>query len=97
MDYQLTETATVIRLADSALIPDDSENADRQQYLQWLADGNTPKPVDQPTPLQVRERTNAEARAYLAATDWYVVRALSGKAVPEFVIHARQAARDRVI
>lgn len=44
-DYRLTSGASVVR-ADGAVIPDDPGNADRQRYDAWLAEGNTPEPVE---------------------------------------------------
>jgi hypothetical protein len=36
----------VKRLADNAFIPFDPANTDYQQYLEWLAGGNTPLPAE---------------------------------------------------
>ena len=45
-----------------------------------------------------QERINQEARAYLAETDWYVIRAQeTGVEVPVDILQKRQEARDRVV
>jgi hypothetical protein len=48
--YQLVNTSSgqncVLRLADRTWIPFDPDNTDYQQYLKWLAEGNTPLPAD---------------------------------------------------
>jgi len=44
----LSENQIIIRLSDSANIPFDPANTDYQQYLAWVAEGNTPLPADEP-------------------------------------------------
>ena len=34
------------RIADNALIPFDPANTDYQEYLEWVAEGNTPTPAE---------------------------------------------------
>ena len=37
------------RLSDNAWIPKEPDNTDYQQFLAWVAEGNTPTPADEPT------------------------------------------------
>jgi len=55
MNYQLlpnihgTESQSIKRITDSGqqlLIPKNPDNADYQEYLEWVAEGNTPEPAD---------------------------------------------------
>jgi hypothetical protein len=62
MTYQLTQYETILRLTDSAFIPQDPANTDYQQYLAWLEEGNEPLPADplpEPQELTVQEKLQA--------------------------------------
>ena len=39
-------TNLIVRISDEACIPFDPLNTDYQDYLEWLAEGNTPQPPD---------------------------------------------------
>jgi hypothetical protein len=41
------EVVSVTRLTDNTSIPLDPNNSDYQEYLKWVAEGNTPEPADE--------------------------------------------------
>ena len=47
--YKLTKSNSIIRLADNATIPLPANESEGWKYEAWLAEGNTPFPVDPPT------------------------------------------------
>jgi hypothetical protein len=69
MNYQLTKTTDILR-SDGWFIPAEPANTMYQEYLSWLAEGNTPDPyVPPPTPIPSTV-TRFQALATLAAGGW---------------------------
>ena len=52
MTYQLVQNvygeniSVIKRVEDNAFIPNDPANTDYQEYLEWVAEGNTITPAD---------------------------------------------------
>jgi hypothetical protein len=46
-DNITNQIKVVCRLEDEAYIPMDEANKDYQQYLKWIAEGNTPLPAEE--------------------------------------------------
>jgi hypothetical protein len=48
LDFLGQPTQVIKRLSDNTFIPFDPANTDYQEYLKWLAEGNTPEPAEEP-------------------------------------------------
>ena len=44
--YKLTDSDSIIRIADGASIPNDPANTDYAEYLEWVEAGNTATAAD---------------------------------------------------
>jgi hypothetical protein len=44
----LSDKTSIQRVLDGVFIPADPANTDYQEYLEWLEEGNTPLPADEP-------------------------------------------------
>jgi len=62
--YQLTQYTSILR-SDGASIPPDPANRDYAEYLAWIAAGNTPDPVPQPTTAQIIASLEADVSKYI--------------------------------
>jgi len=45
-DFEGNPAMFIKRTTDNAFIPTDEANKDYQEYLEWLAEGNTPETAD---------------------------------------------------
>lgn len=59
--YKLTDGDLIIKLDDNAYIPADEANKDYQEYLAWLAEGNTPEPAQTAEEIQAKQLTSLDA------------------------------------
>jgi len=70
MNYQLTKTTDVFR-SDGWVIPADPANTFYQEYLAWLAEGNTPDPYVPPPPPIPSTVTRFQARVALVQAGYF--------------------------
>ena len=71
-----------------------------QMVLEWIAEGNTPAPefTDAQASINAQAAINETSRAYLAFTDWYVIRKYERSIeIPSDITEARKKAADAVI
>jgi hypothetical protein len=78
--YQLTTSASIIRLSDGATIPNDPGNRDYREYLEWLEAGNTPEPAPAPPPPPPSYTTFWDA--LVASTVYASIRSQSMASLP---------------
>jgi len=68
--YKRTDSNTILRTTDCAYIPADPANRDYQEYLAWVAAGNTPTPAPTPDAATLKAnqllKINADAQADVA-------------------------------
>ena len=99
--YARPDGTYVIQLNGCGYHCTDSSGIKKDEVAAYLAEhpeALVPEPAPPaPTPEQLKEREIAEKLAYLASTDWYVVRfAETGVAIPVEITTARSAARARI-
>lgn len=63
MAYKLTQSDSILRKADSAIVPIDFRNVDYQEYQRWLEEGNVTEPADPPPQPSKEERIAARLQS----------------------------------
>ena len=100
--YKLSENGVTLTREDGSVlsIPNAEGNRHWREYQEWLAEGNTPEPQYTQAELDkmAQDKINAEARAYLAETDWMLWRELDGgEPMTAEVKQLRAEARAKVV
>ena len=95
MKYKLGINGSISNLTTSVCFQTDPSNRFYADYQLWLSDGNTPEPAETTEEIATREQeeTNASAIAYLAETDWYLLRKLDGGVAMTAEMKAERAKR----
>ena len=85
----------VIRDVDGASIPPDDRNRDWCEYLEWVADGNTPTPYT-PEPVTVEQVQEQRRQAFVTESDPLFFRWQAGSDVEQAWLDAREAIQARL-
>lgn len=81
-------------------VPNTAGNRHAVDILEWIAEGNTPEPefTQEELDSQAQQVINSESLAYLASTDWYVIRLQeTGVVIPQDILDARAEARLAIV
>lgn len=92
--YQLIDDAHVRYLPEGAVITLPANESYGWAYEKWLAEGNTPKPVDLPSAEQLASAERAWRNAELLLADIEVNKAFDAGADVSRLSAYRQALRD---
>lgn len=68
--YRLNDFGGVVLVARGQSIPEDERNHDWQQYIQWVADGNTPDPVPAAPAKSTAELLYDTDQQMIRVIDW---------------------------
>ena len=94
--YKLTDTTTIIRLADGASIPPVPDNIDYAEYLEWVEEGNTPDAYVAPEKSwQEKRQANIAGGGYGAVTEQLEIIGEQGMTVFQDHIAAVKAAHPK--
>ena len=80
-------------------VPNDERNKDFLEVQEFISNGGTVEPEFTQAEIdkQAQDAINSEALAYLASTDWYIVReAESGVVCPDEIKELRAEARANI-
>lgn len=69
--YKLTNAEIILNVINGSFIPIDRTNTDYQQYLAWLAEGNTPEPYVAPISPIPSIVSRFQARAAMAQAGYF--------------------------
>jgi hypothetical protein len=89
------EANCIKRILDSAFIPFDPANTDYQEYLKWLAEGNTPLRPPAPPPPTREQQEAARQSAYAKEADPLYFKWQAGESSQEAWVAKRAEIKSR--